>query len=142
VNFENYTKPPTSCPEKTRASNDQHDCTRITNSRLDSDDTDPFAEDLSVIRDRSQQKRYWTLRQTPRPFSSFHRSIALSSSPFRFMYSSFSFSCKSLCCPISSMIAASSDRVAIVVLISDGFVVLILQINIITGESAHVLTLF
>jgi len=29
------------------------------------DDTDPFAEDLSVIRDRSQQKRYWTLRQNP-----------------------------------------------------------------------------
>ena len=26
------------------------------------DDTDPFA-DLSVIRDRLQQKRYWTLRQ-------------------------------------------------------------------------------
>jgi hypothetical protein len=37
------------------------------------DDTDPFAEDLSVIRDRLQQKRYWTLRQNPEtPLNALH----------------------------------------------------------------------
>jgi len=38
------------------------------------DDTDPFAEDLSVIRDGLQQKRYWTLRQNPKtPLNALHR---------------------------------------------------------------------
>ena len=88
------------------------------------DDTDPFAEDLSVIHHRLQQKRYWTLRQNPEtPLNTLHRWFDSlyhrdNSRKFRSLFRMMPEHFRGLCRLI----------VAIVVFISGGFVVLILHL--------------